>query len=111
MSGASDRLTEAVEAFDAGNLAWGHFRHETLPKYPFAATVAVERIRQALGDAAIAIVDLQAGESADEFQAALAATLALLDSYRTALPEDVPRDDLDAAFELLSEALAALDGL
>jgi hypothetical protein len=109
MTERPDRYEDAIATFDAANLAWGHFRHETLPGYPVANTDAVQAIRDALGDAAIAIVDLRAGQAPAEFAAALATTLGLLDSYRLALPAEVPRDDLDAVSELLGEARAALD--
>jgi hypothetical protein len=104
MSEAAERYAEAIAAFDAANLAWGRFRVETLPRFPAAQLPAVEALRDALGEAALDIAELLAGDDPSPLHATLTEALRLLSGYRAALPANVPRDDLDAAHDLLDEA-------
>jgi hypothetical protein len=108
MSEAGERYAESIAAFDAANLAWGRFRVEILPRFPAAQSPTVEALRDALGEAALDCAELLAGNDPRPLHATLTAALRLLSDYRAALPADVPRNDLDAAQEMLDEAARGL---
>lgn len=60
MSGANERslaeaIQDAVSAFDAANLAWGRFYQHTWAGHSEAHRLGAEPVRQALGDAALAV--------------------------------------------------------
>ncbi|HLZ68922.1 MAG TPA: hypothetical protein VKV26_03330 [Dehalococcoidia bacterium] len=102
-------LAEAIAAFDAGNHAWGRFRHFVLPTAPAALAVSTASVREALSEAAICVPDTRPGEH-QALLAALRQTRERLDAYAAALPAAVPRTELDQAAEDFGEAIALLEG-
>jgi len=102
-------LAAIVAAFDAGNLAWGRFRHETLAGTAAARLPALAEARDTLGEAALAAAELQAGGSVDVLRGALVAALDALRLCRAELPPSLPTADLDEALSQLARALALLD--
>ena len=104
-----ETLTDAIAAFDAGNHAWGRYRHFVLPTAPEGRTSAITPVREALAEAAISVPDALAGDAAS-LLAALRATLACLRDYRAALPATVPLTELDEAEGDFAEAIALLVG-
>ncbi len=102
-------LADAIAAFDAGNHAWGRYRHFVLGATPAALAVSTAPLREALSEAAICVPDAQTGDSA-ALLAAIRAACDRLDAYRAALPAEVPRTELDAAAEDFAEAIALLEG-
>lgn len=103
-------LAEMVAAFDAGNHAWGRFRHFVLPAEPGAAGISTRPLRDALREAAICVPDAQAGDY-PPLLAALRLTQAQLAQYVRALPAAVPRVELDQAAEAFAEAIELLEAL
>ncbi|HZQ37405.1 MAG TPA: hypothetical protein VFD32_15850 [Dehalococcoidia bacterium] len=105
---SGEALAEAVAAFDAGNHAWGRFRHFVLSAEPSAAGISTRPLRDALREAAICVPDAQAGDYLP-LLAALRRTQARLVEYLSALPPSVPRVELDQAAEAFAEAIELLD--
>ncbi len=105
---SGEALAEAVAAFDAGNHAWGRYRHFVLPAEPGAAGVSTQPVRDALREAAICVPDAQAGDYLP-LLAALRRTRVQLDAYLHALPPAVPRVELDLAAEAFAEAIELLE--
>jgi hypothetical protein len=105
----SDVVEEAIAAFDAGNHAFGRYRHFVLSAHPEALAVSATEVRDALQEAAIGVPDAQAGD-ATSLVAGVRATLALLARYRAALPAGVPLLELDEAIGDFEEALGLLTG-
>lgn len=104
-----DTLVDAIAAFDAGNHAWGRYRHFVLPAAPQARVIAMTSVRAALAEAAICVSDAQAGDPSP-LLGALRATLACLREYRAALPAAVPLAELEEADGDFAEAIALLSG-
>lgn len=104
MAGA---VAEAVAAFDAGNHAFGRYRHFVLSAHPEALAVSATKARAALQEAAISVVDANAGDAA-ALRIALHTARDEVARYRQALPQGVPVAELDEAIEDLDEALALL---
>lgn len=107
---AAEQLAEAVVAFDAGNHAWGRYRHFVLPGEPIAAPISTQPLRDALREAAICVPDAQAGDYLP-LLAALHSTQVQLSAYVHALPPAVPRVELDQAAEAFAEAIDLLEAL
>jgi hypothetical protein len=107
--GAEEIVADAVAAFDAGNHAFGRYRHFVLSAHPEALAVSAGEARAALQEAAISVADAQAGDVVP-FRAALRVALENVMHYRQALPEGVPRTELDETIEDLEEALTLLSG-
>lgn len=102
-------LAAIIAAFDAGNLAWGRFRYETLAGAAAARLPALAEARDALGEAALAAAELQEGGSVGELRGALAAAIEALRLCRAELPPSLPAADLDEALSQFAQALALLD--
>jgi hypothetical protein len=104
-----ETLEDAIAAFDAGNHAWGRYRHFVLSARPAALAVPTQQVRDALSEAAISVPDAQSGEPGP-FLAALRETLAALRRYRAFLPADVPLAEIEEAEGDFAEAIALLAG-
>jgi hypothetical protein len=105
-----DVLAAAVAAFDAGNHAWGRYRHFVLSATPAALTVSTAPVREALSEAAICVPDAQESGDYVPLLAAVHLTRERLQGYCAALAADVPRTELDQAAESFDEAIALLEG-
>ncbi len=104
-------VEEAIAAFDAGNHAWGRYRHFVLPGAAAAAALNLpsDAVRSALQEAAICVADARTGEIGP-FVAALSAAYAGLTRYRALLPAEVPPGEVNEALGDIEEALALLAG-
>lgn len=103
-------LLEAIAAFDAGNHAWGRYRHFVLSAAPEASGVSTSAVREALGEAAICVPDAQT-DGPGPLLAAIRSAAAALGAYRAALPAGVPLTELDLALDDFDEAIALLEGM
>lgn len=102
-------VEEAIAAFDAGNHAWGRYRHFVLPGAAAALNIPTDAVRSALQEAAISVPDARTGEIGP-FVAALSAAYAGLTRYRALLPAEVPPGEVNEALGDIEEALALLAG-
>src|SRR5579871_6866932 len=92
----ADVIEEAIMAFDAGNHAWGRYRHFVLSNAPAVQAISTDAVREALQEAAVCVPDAQAGDTAP-LLAAVRAALAGLQEYETELPPDIQRSELNEA--------------
>ena len=104
-----DVIEEAIMAFDAGNHAWGRYRHFVLSAAPRAQRVSTLEVREALQEAAISVPDARTGDIAP-LRAAVRAVLLGLRAYVAALPEEIQRSELNEALEAFDEADQLLSG-
>src|SRR5437870_4925337 len=100
-------IEEAIAAFDAGNHAWGRYRHFVLSAAPHAQRVPTEAVQSVLQEAAVCVPDAQAGD-VGPLREAVGAVLAGLRAYVAALPADVQRSELNEALEAFDEAVELL---
>src|SRR4051812_25711933 len=108
-AGAMDELlTEAILAFDAGNHAWGRYRHFVLPAAAAAQGISTAAVRDALAEAANGVVEAREGD-ATGLITGLRQALAGIRLYRAALPAGVQQSELEEAEGDLAEALALLE--
>lgn len=105
-----DALDEAVLAFDAGNHAWGRFRHFVLGETPAAQGVPADDVRDALGEAAIRAAEVRETGPAPLLDA-VRSTRAALRVYRGALPAETPLSEVDQAIDAFEEAVLLLERL
>jgi len=106
---SADVIEEAIMAFDAGNHAWGRYRHFVLPASPAAHVVSTAAVRDALAEAAICVIDAQAGGYGALLEA-LRRTLDSLIEYRSLLPEGMQQAELEEAAAGFDEAIVLLAG-
>jgi hypothetical protein len=104
-----DVIEEAIMAFDAGNHAWGRYRHFVLSASPELLAVSTAEVREALAETAISVVDAQAGDYTPLLDG-LRRTLAALERYRARLSGDAQLQELEEAAGDFAEAIALLAG-
>jgi hypothetical protein len=105
----SDVVEDAILAFDAGNHAWGRYRHFVLSTNVAAQAVSTAAVREALGEAAIDVLDAKEGDYWP-LLTSLRRTLEHLRTYRSALPPDIQQSELEEAADNFTAAIALLEG-
>jgi hypothetical protein len=103
-----EQIEDAILAFDAGNHAWGRYRHFVLSALPVPPPFSAEPVRAALQEAAISVLEAQAGDS-EPFLAGLHAAYEGMVHYRRALPAGIQLTEIDEAIGDLEEAIALLE--
>ncbi|MHB8575279.1 MAG: hypothetical protein ACYDCQ_08090 [Dehalococcoidia bacterium] len=102
-----DAIEAAILAFDAGNHAWGRYRHFVLSNAPHVQAIPTDAVRAALQEAAVCVPDAQAGDTGP-LLAAVQAALAGLRQYVAAVPAEIQHSELNEAIDALDEAAARL---
>lgn len=109
MSPTGEQIEDAILAFDAGNHAWGRYRHFVLSALPVPPSVSAEPVREALQEAAISVPDARTGD-VRPFLAGLHDAHDGMLRYRNALPAGIQLTEIDEAIGDVEEAIALLEG-
>jgi hypothetical protein len=104
-------IAAAIEAFDAGNHAWGRYLHYVLRPYraehPDAPSPA--RVRAALREAALSVPHSRDPEELRAFFNALLVARRALRDFIAALPDPLRTADLLMAPDAFAEAMTYLE--
>jgi hypothetical protein len=101
-------IDDAVAAFDAANLAWGQFYQHTWRRRPASDLLLAQPLRDALGDAALAVPQAADIAEAGSFLATLERARAAFEAF-LALPQFAPAPgDINGLPDLLTEAIDLL---
>jgi hypothetical protein len=103
----SAALEDAVSAFDAANLAWGQFYLHVWRRRSPAEVERAQRVRDALGDAALSVPQDNDAAGLQEFVEALETARAVLEGFVEEGDEQLSGDVRDLP-SLLVQAIEAL---
>ena len=104
-----EAVAEATAAFDAANHAFGRFVTYVVRPRNQPVPPAIQRVREALQDAALSVPQTATLEAAIDFLTALRVARQRLDAFLAAPPAGYALEEARAAPEALEEAIQVLE--